>query len=101
MPEVLAHARTASPVAPELAGTVAESLVLAVAPTTGRFRPAVDLGAVIEGATVGVVTGGRGRSDEVTAPLDGTVHRLLARPGQLVRRGQPLAWIQRETTSRG
>lgn len=81
------------------AGTPAERLVLAVAPTTGRFRPVAggdDLIAVdVEGGTLlGHITGGRGRADAVTAPTAGTVRRLLARPGQLVFAGQALVWVE-------
>lgn len=78
----------------ELAGTAAERLVLIVAPSNGRFRPRVSEGAVSMGALVAHVTGGRGRADEVRCPADAVVRGLLARPGQLVSRGQALAWAK-------
>jgi biotin carboxyl carrier protein len=76
-----------------LRGSVAASLALVVAPSTGRFHPvagAAGGGAAGEGELVGHVTGGRGRADAVIAPVDGTVAALLVRPGQLVRTGQAL-----------
>ncbi len=77
-----------------LRGTVAESLAVAVAPSTGRFQP-VRVPSVAAGETLGFITGGKGRADEVVAPVAGTVARLLVRPGQLVSRGQGLVWLQR------
>ena len=103
-------------------GTTAERMVLAVAPTTGRFRPADEVAHAVHGAkaaharhegheghegraaqgrtvpagrVLGHVTGGRGRADAVMAPSAGRVHRLLARPGQLVFAGQALVWMER------
>ena len=78
-----------------LRGTVAESLALAVAPSTGRFQP-VRTVAVQAGETLGFITGGKGRADEVVAPVAGAVARLLVRPGQLVTRGQGLVWLERD-----
>lgn len=82
-----------------LRGTVAEELVVLVAPTTGRFRPHEDpVGRWYElGALLGHVTGGKGRADEVVAPVSATVADLLVRPGQLVHQGQGLAWLRRPT----
>lgn len=77
-------------------GSVAERLALAVAPTTGRFRPQVAAGRLERGELLGHVTGGRGRADDVRMPVDGEVRSLLVRPGQLVRAGQGLAWLSRE-----
>lgn len=75
-------------------GTVAEALAIAVAPSTGRFRPSPDAeGTVRAGQVLGHVTGGRGRADAVRSPVDATIRALLARPGQQVRRGQGLAWL--------
>ncbi len=93
---VIEHAQGAptSACQAELAGTAAERLVLIVAPSNGRFRPKVSDGAVPVGALVAHVTGGRGRADEVRCPADVVVHGLLARPGQLVQRGQALAWAK-------
>lgn len=102
MADVLTHApaRADERGAADLRGTVAEALVVAVAPSTGRFRPleataTEAAGEVPSGTLLGHVTGGRGRADEVRAPANGRVRRLLARPGQVVRQGQPLAWIER------
>jgi biotin carboxyl carrier protein len=78
-----------------LAGSVAHDLAVVVAPTTGRFRPAVEPGAaVVPGTVLGHVTGGGGRADAVVTPVAGLVADLLARPKQLVYRGQGLAWLQ-------
>jgi hypothetical protein len=78
-----------------LAGTVADALVIAVAPSTGRFRPEVGREAVLAGTAIGHVTGGKERADAVVVPVDSTLSRLLVRPGQLVTRGQGIAWLQR------
>lgn len=82
---------------PELAGTVAEHLAVVVAPSTGRFRPAADLGTarIAAGELVGHITGGRGRADEVRSPVDAAHGDLLARPGQLVAKGAGLLWMVR------
>jgi predicted deacylase len=81
-----------------LSCSVAHDLAVAVAPSTGRFRPAVQPGAHVPGGTVlGHVTGGGGRADAVVTPVPGIVADLLARPMQLVYRGQGLAWLQRHT----
>lgn len=78
------------------AGTVAADLAVAVAPSTGRFRPAdVVAGLLPAGALLGHVTGGGGRADEVRTPVAAMLRDVLVRPGQLVGRGQPLAWLQR------
>lgn len=77
-----------------LSGSVAESLAVVVAPTTGRFRPVEGVDQVEPGQVLGHVTGGRGRADEVRSPVRALVRRLLARPGQLVGTGQGLAWLQ-------
>ncbi len=78
------------------AGTVAAGLVLAVAPTTGRFRPRTGLrGRLRAGELIGHVTGGRGRADEVRCPTNATLRGVLVRAGQLVTAGQGLAWLER------
>lgn len=77
-----------------LAGSLAEGMGLIVAPSIGRFRPLVGPGRVPAGAVVGIVTGGGGRADEVRVPVPAVVHGVLARDGQLVQRGQALAWIR-------
>lgn len=86
-------------------GSTAGTLVLVVAPSTGRFRPcgpasraSAGRGAdelVPAGTLLGHTTGGRGRADAARAPLDLRLHGLLVRSGQLVQRGQPLAWGER------
>lgn len=76
-----------------LQGTCADSMGLVVAPTTGRFEPTAAAGRVRAGQLLGHITGGRGRADEVRAPVDATLKNLLVRPRQLVRRGQALAWL--------
>lgn len=78
-----------------LVGSVAEHLVVLVAPSTGRFRRHGDAQTVEAGELVGHVTGGRGRADEVRAPVRAALRSLLVRPGQLVMRGQGLAWFAR------
>lgn len=88
---VYAHGADAYP----FPGTVAESLVLVVAPSTGRFRPESIAGDGEAGQLIGHITGGRGRSDEVRMPVDGQVRSFLVRSGQLVRTGQTLAWLDR------
>ena len=80
---------------PALAGSTAESLVLIVAPTNGRFRPVVRDGAVRSGDVVAQVTAGRDGVHDVACPVpDAVVEGLLTRPGQLVTRGQALAWAR-------
>lgn len=88
---VFAHSADAHP----FPGTVAESLALVVAPSTGRFRPQDLDGHGVAGQLIGHITGGRGRADEVRMPVDGRVRSFLVRPGQLVRAGQSLAWLDR------
>jgi multidrug efflux pump subunit AcrA (membrane-fusion protein) len=77
-----------------LKGTGAETLGLVVAPTTGRFEPTTVTGRIRAGDLLGHITGGRGRADEVRAPVDARLKDLLVRPRQLVRRGQALAWLE-------
>jgi biotin carboxyl carrier protein len=81
------------PPASALASSVACTLVLVAAPSTGRYRPLLEEGRTVRGKVLGHVTGGKGRADEVLAPVDGELARLLVRPGQLVFAGQGLAWI--------
>ena len=84
--------RPATPSARELDGTAAESLCVLVAPSNGRFQPAVAEGEVACGGLVAEITGGGGRRSDVRSPAAVVVRGLLARPGQLVTRGQALAW---------
>ncbi len=81
--------------ASSVSGSLFDDLVVIVAPSTGRFRPLADVDAVEAGALVGHVTGGRGRADEVRSPVRAVLRDLLVRPGQLVARGQGLAWLGR------
>jgi biotin carboxyl carrier protein len=78
-----------------LEGTVAASMGLLVAPTTGRFRALAHSGVLRAGQVLGVVTGGRGRADEVRVPVAAEVCGLLALEGQIVQVGQALAWVRR------
>ncbi len=78
-----------------LAGTVAERLLVVVAPSTGRFRPRDGVASVEAGELIGHVTGGKGRADEVRSPVRAVLYELLVRPGQLVSRGQGLIWLGR------
>ncbi len=101
----VAHAPTRAPAlgaadgdapASALSTSVAHDLALAVAPSTGRYRPAVAPGTQVRaGATLGHITGGGGRADAVAAPTSAAIEDLLVRPGQLVRRGEGLAWLRR------
>jgi biotin carboxyl carrier protein len=85
-----------------LADSVAHQLVIVVAPSIGRFRPAEQDGSAVTVAQVlGHVTGGKGRADAVTAPVDGQLSRMLVRPGQQVARGQGIAWVQRAGDTAG
>ncbi|MBA3373140.1 MAG: hypothetical protein M3493_12970 [Actinomycetota bacterium] len=104
MTELLTRSRPAAgPPAPAdhsepataLAGTVADDLVVVVAPSTGRFQPRADVDAVERGDLMGHVTGGRGRADEVRSPVRAILRDLLVRPGQLVMAGQGLMWLAR------
>jgi hypothetical protein len=74
------------------AGSTADRLVLIVSPGNGRFRPAVSEGPVAAGGIVAQVAGGRDRVEDVACPVAATIQGLLTRPGQLVIRGQALAW---------
>lgn len=77
-------------------GSVADRLAVAVAPSTGRFAPAVSAPTSVEaGQLIGHITGGNGRADEVIAPIGAELREMLARPGQLVGLGQGLAWLER------
>ena len=77
-------------------GTVADRMSIAVAPSTGRFAPGVDVPSVVStGDLIGHITGGNGRADEVRAPVGAYLKELLARPGQLVGLGQGLAYLER------
>jgi multidrug efflux pump subunit AcrA (membrane-fusion protein) len=78
------------------AGTTADRMAVAVAPSTGRFVPASDLPEVLHpGDLLGHITGGNGRADAVLVPVGATLREMLARPGQLVGLGQGLAYLER------
>lgn len=78
------------------AGTTADRMAVAVAPSTGRFMPVVEAPAVVQpGDLLGHITGGNGRADAVFAPVGATLKEMLARPGQLVGLGQGLAYLER------
>jgi biotin carboxyl carrier protein len=66
-----------------------------VAPSVGVFRPVdLDEGAhVIPGQTVGMVDG-PGTSTPVASPFAGRLVGMLARPGERLREGQPIAWLR-------
>jgi len=73
---------------------VAERMI--VSPTVGVFRPAaVAAGGrrVDEGDTIGHVEG-PGSSVAVRSPFRGDLVGVLARPGERLREGQPVAWLR-------
>lgn len=72
---------------------------LVVSPISGRFMALSDQTSpsegdlVVEGQTIGVVT----RLDEtlpVTTRFTGRFMGLMAQPGELLREGQPIAWVR-------
>jgi biotin carboxyl carrier protein len=66
-----------------------------VSPTVGTFRP-VELGEgshVTPGQTVGMLEG-PGTSTPVESPFAGRLVGMLARPGERIREGQPIAWLR-------
>ena len=82
------------------ADTVTHALALAVAPSMGRFRPAVGVGDHVQAGTlVGHVTGGGGRADAVYAPAAAVVEAHLARAGQLVKQGRGLVWLSQRPSA--
>ena len=73
-----------------------------VAPTVGVFRPlgsaehpvVNELGSMIAaGQAIGVVEG-PGASIPVRSPFGGFLVGMLARAGERVREGQPIAWLR-------
>lgn len=90
-PQVDQHAAADEP-AEGWSGTVAGDLTLVVAPSAGAFQPAAPDD---PRGTLGYVTGGRGRADAVVAPCPLDLMGLMARPGEVVARGQALAWGRR------
>jgi hypothetical protein len=66
---------------------------IVVAPSRGRFVPAVAGGPITVGQVLGHVTGARGRRDAVLAQNDGHLQATLRLPMQPVRCGAGLFWI--------
>ncbi|HEU5448033.1 MAG TPA: hypothetical protein VFW57_03385 [Acidimicrobiia bacterium] len=75
-----------------------------VAPTVGVFRPlaadsdldltdTVDGTLVTAGQAIGVIEG-PGSSTPVRSPFGGFLIGMLARAGERVREGQPVAWLR-------
>jgi biotin carboxyl carrier protein len=74
-----------------------------VAPTVGVFRPladtdvdltaAGDVTLISAGQAIGVVEG-PGSSTPVRSPFGGFLVGMLARGGERVREGQPVAWLR-------
>jgi [acyl-carrier-protein] S-malonyltransferase len=65
-----------------------------VAPAVGVFRPlaAGEEGAAVDsGQAIGIVEG-PGAATPVRSPFDGFLVAMLARAGERVREGQPVAW---------
>ena len=69
-----------------------------VAPAVGVFRPLAEEGSdfdgrIIAGQAIGVVEG-PGASTPVRSPFGGALVGMLARTGERVREGQPIAWLR-------
>lgn len=69
-----------------------------VAPAVGVFRPlaggeGVDGKVIVAGQAIGVVEG-PGASTPVHSPFGGFLVAMLARAGERVREGQPVAWLR-------
>jgi len=70
-----------------------------VAPAVGVFRPLgdedIDLSETLiaPGQAIGVVEG-PGASTPVRSPFAGAIVGMLARAGERVREGQPIAWLR-------
>jgi biotin carboxyl carrier protein len=89
---------------PESMGEAGDyGLCLIVSPTAGRVRhlPPQQFHRGAEwlsaGQPVAVIEHGA-TTTEVLAPVEARVGRVLARDGEPVVRGQPLVWLERETT---
>ena len=70
-----------------------------VAPSLGVFHPSEPAVATSEGEVVaaGQVIGhveSSGEARPVTSPFSGFLMGMLARPGERVREGQPVAWLR-------
>jgi biotin carboxyl carrier protein len=69
---------------------------LIVAPTVGVFRPRPEAAGgrrIDAGDTIGRIEG-PGTSVEVLSPFCGDLVGVLARPGERLREGQPVAWLR-------
>lgn len=70
---------------------------MVVSPTAGVFEPGhlldVEGGTFEAGAQLGVVVG-PGTRTPVRSPFAGTLHGVLARSGERLRAGQPVAWLR-------
>jgi hypothetical protein len=67
-----------------------------IAPSVGVFRPLADMdeGCLLDaGQAVGHVDG-PGTSTPVCSPFRGLLVGILARPGERLREGQPVAWLR-------
>lgn len=68
-----------------------------VAPAVGVFRPLDSTPGVetvvVAGQAIGVVEG-PGASTPVRSPFPGALVGMLARAGERVREGQPVAWLR-------
>jgi len=66
-----------------------------VAPTVGVFQPVElpDDSDVTAGQTIGLLEG-PGTSIPVSSPFAGRLVGVLARPGERLREGQPVAWLR-------
>ena len=67
-----------------------------IAPVVGVFRPSADVdeGAFLDaGQAVGHLEG-PGTSTPVCSPFRGRLVGILARPGERLREGQPVAWLR-------
>lgn len=75
-----------------------------VAPCDGTFRPEVGASTdlpldIITGAVLGHVDG-PGRTEPVRSFCTGRLVRMLVEPGERLRRGEPVAWVDPGPTSR-
>ena len=78
----------------DVTGSIADGLIVVVAPVNGRFHPSLSEGVVAAGTVVGRVTSGSHGSTDVRIPVAASVRGLLTMAGHLVTRGQALAWAQ-------
>lgn len=74
-------------------GSLLDSLVVVVAPRTGRCRLHAPLGPLQRGDQIGAVVGGAGHEEPIRVPADGSLEGVLVIDGQPVSAGQPIAWL--------